>query len=182
MGGRGSSSIGSGGEATSSELTAIGEYSMTSFSGTNTTLRGGGNSNDADLISSGLSKSDKFTGKVYRGLRFDSQSSFDTFKSNLKVGGTFKDKAFLSTSRDQKTASRFYNSDPLGLGKGRVKFVISAKGKKGVELNKIGIKKSEKEVLFNKNAKFKITSKKTVTERDRYGDKIKVLKVTMTEI
>jgi hypothetical protein len=182
MGGRGSTYRGGSAGASASELSAIAEYSMTGYSGTNYNLRNQNNTKEADLISSGLNKSEKFTGRVYRGLRFDNQSAFDNFKSTLNVGGTFQDRAFMSTSKDQNIASRFYNSDPLGMAKGRVKFIISAKGKKGSDLGGIGIKKAEGEVLFNKKAKFKITGKKVVTERDRYGDKIKVLKVTMIEI
>jgi hypothetical protein len=171
---------------TSKEKESISYYSQTGFNEINTAMRKGEINeniiNDINSMNSAIEKSSKYSGKTYRGLRFDNADKYRNFIGELKEGGIFQDKAFLSTSQKEDIASRFYNSDPLGLAKGRVKFEIYGKGNSGASMSDLIGRSNEGEVLFKSNTKFRIRSIQEIVERDRYGESINVIKILLDEI
>lgn len=100
---------------------------------------------------------------AYRGAWLDS----DTI-SKLKAGSSFQDKAFLSTSTDEKTSKMFSDPDLMDPGDGRqpVHFTMKIpKGSKAIPVSDIQdvTYPKEKELLLDKSSKFKI-SKVTVVD------------------
>ena len=84
---------------------------------------------------------------AYRGMTLENEADFNKFKAQLKVGGTFQDPGFLSTSKNGNRA--FRPTTALG-----VWFVI--RSKTGVDVAKFSHHPREEEVLFRPNTLFKI--------------------------
>ena len=103
----------------------------------------------ADKAAEGLRSLPDYKGETYRGTSLD-----NSLIAKMKVGGTYSDKGFLSTSSSPGTADSFggYNST----GKTAVLFTIQ--GKHGKDISSASKFSDEKEILFNPSSKFKITS------------------------
>lgn len=112
-------------------------------------------------ISSFIKDAPKFTGTVYRGMGFnlDKESSanqYYKFIDDVMKFDVITIKPFTSTSQDKDKASEFIGkSTGKDFGKpGGIFFEI--KSKNGVALDGAAEFPVEREVLFNKDAKFKI--------------------------
>jgi len=172
MGGRSGQSIGGsggGGGSSSVEISAaVANYQSTNFDAINNELRYDKPDKYKDIIS-GMDKAsiDVTSDKVYRGLGSDftkeiankygvkDVNDINELKSKL-IGKTIKDKGYMSTTRDLKTAGDFARDK--GTGKTTV-MQISGK-KKGIEVDK-HVKnyraRQEKEFIIKRGTKVKIT-------------------------
>lgn len=81
---------------------------------------------------------------VYRGVSED-------FANKLKSGTSFYDKGFVSTTSDKNIAGEFSGS------KGVLMEISVPKGSKAISLAKSSKHPEEKEILLNRNGKYKIT-------------------------
>jgi hypothetical protein len=152
---------------TEEQAVAINTYTGSMYRDINGLLRGKKDFNDpeyekevqdiADKASEGLRSLPDYKGETYRGTSLD-----NSLIAKMKVGGTYSDKGFLSTSSDPKIADAF-NGGNAGVGKTAVLFTID--GKHGKDISKASSYDDEKEILFNPNSKFKITS---MEEKDGY--------------
>ncbi len=108
-----------------------------------------------ETISAFLQRAPKFEGQTYRGV----QLSPDVF-NNLKasIGGEISFPSFLSTSHDSTKASMFAGESQMGNDKKRVLFKIEADSGVAIGGDLHRFKDSEKEVLFDRNSKFRIES------------------------
>lgn len=111
-------------------------------------------------ISKYISLSDKYEGVSYRGIVAD-KNVFESFTS-LKKGDTFIEKGFMSTSLDKLVAEDFADGT-------QYKIIFEIKGKNGVDISSISEMQEEKEVLFDKSSKFKIT-KISKSVKKAYGN------------
>jgi hypothetical protein len=141
-------------ELNSIEKTAIYNYSASGFEKLNQYLLGNSSplpiekeylDNMSNALETALAKMDSnFEGVVYRGANLP-KTRLDDIKNIFENGGVYSEPFFQSSS--------------YGAGAefpGSVRYIINSKtGKKIQSLTKYGVE--EKEVLFNRNAKFKIT-------------------------
>jgi|GEM_PF-5895901 len=132
------------------ERNAIEDYTTDKFQTVNKALRNDGplkgeTKEIVSRIDSALEKAPKYKGgAVFR--KFDAD---DTLIAQLQVGKTFSDKAFISTSKDK----------PAFVPKGTVALQIV--GKSGVDISSLSLHgAAEKEVLFPRDAKFKVVKTK----------------------
>lgn len=107
-------------------------------------------------ISKYISLSDKYIGTSYRGITAD-RTMFDKLKS-LKKGEDYIENGFMSTSADKLVAEDFADGTEY-------KIFFEIKGKNGVDISSISDMQEEKEILFNKSSKFKITKIKIVDKK-----------------
>lgn len=107
-------------------------------------------------ISKYISLSDKYIGTSYRGITAD-RTMFDKLKS-LKKGEDYIENGFMSTSADKLVAEDFADGTEY-------KIFFEIKGKNGVDISSISDMQEEKEILFNKSSKFKITKIKVVDKK-----------------
>lgn len=111
----------------------------------------------SDSISSFLRDTPKFTGTVYRGMYFRTETKrglnkFNTFMENINRSKELTLKSFTSTSAKIEEAEKcIRKSKP---GKGNIIFEI--KSKNGVAPGIAVAFPGEREVLFDKNSKFNI--------------------------
>lgn len=153
---------------------AITKYTGSYYPRINQYLRGQRKQLDDDAlsvitdVSKYLSLSEKYSGISYRGIVAD-RFVFEEFKS-LNKGNIFSEKGFMSTSIDKLVANDFAEGT-------QYKIIFEIKGKNGVDISSISDIPDEKEVLFNKGSKFKIT-KITKSDNKTYGN----IYITMEEI
>lgn len=147
------------------QLEAINAYSGSKFQDINAQLRNPYRfsydtdykkeiSDTTEKISEGLKLLPDHKGETYRGTVLD-----DEIVKEMKVGGTYSDKAFFSTSSMEARAKNYTHSSALGdtyEGKTRVLFTID--GKHGKDISSASNFNYEKEILFAPSSKFKITS------------------------
>jgi len=110
----------------------------------------------AEIMSEALSTSPKFEGLTYRGIGFGADKESVTLYNDLikqAKSGIFLDKGYFSTSAEQSVALAFMES-----GGGEFGIIYKIKGKSGVPIEGLAHIKNEKEVLFNKNSKFRVTN------------------------
>lgn len=119
-------------------------------------------------ISRYIELSDKYVGTSYRGIVAD-RRMFDNLKS-LKKGDDFIEKGFMSTSIERLVAEDFADGSEY-------KVIFEIKGKNGVDISAISDMQEEREVLFNKSSKFRITKIK-VTDKNKFGN----IHISMEEI
>ncbi len=119
-------------------------------------------------ISRYIELSDKYVGTSYRGIVAD-RRMFDNLKS-LKKGDDFIEKGFMSTSIERLVADDFADGVEY-------KVIFEIKGKNGVDISVISDMQEEREVLFNKSSKFRITKIK-VTDKNKFGN----IHISMEEI
>lgn len=99
--------------------------------------------------------------KVYRGMKITKDDPSTNQYANLKVGDTIVDKGFTSTSTSDKVGSKF--SEKLNRSDVSVQLEISLKaGDHALPMDQYHKHESEKEVLLDRNVKFKVVS---VTEK-----------------
>jgi hypothetical protein len=103
----------------------------------------------ADKAAEGLRSLPDYKGETYRGTALN-----DDIVAKMKVGGTYSDKGFLSSSSNPNIADNFSSSNSAG--KTQVFFTIN--GKHGKDISSASEFENEKEILFNPSSKFKITS------------------------
>lgn len=108
-----------------------------------------------DTISTFLQKAPKFDGASYRGVQLSTEI-FDGLKSS--IGGEISFPSFVSTSHDSTKASVFAGERQMGSDKKRVLFKIEANSGVAIGGDLHHFKDSEKEVLFDRNSKFRIES------------------------
>lgn len=153
---------------------AITKYTGSYYPRINQYLRGQRKQLDDDAlsvitdVSKYLSLSEKYSGISYRGIVAD-RFVFEEFKS-LNKGNIFSEKGFMSTSIDKLVANDFAEGT-------QYKIIFEIKGKNGVDISSISDIPDEKEVLFNKGSKFKIT-KIAKSDNKTYGN----IYITMEEI
>lgn len=110
-------------------------------------------------LSKTLLTAPKYRGTSYRGMWFDESKDFNYFVNNLKEGKLFIDKAFLSSSINKGSVSRFME--------GEYKILFTIEGKNGVLLKEISNIPEDMEILFNKNSKFIIKSIKNINTNEK---------------
>lgn len=144
---------------TEEQANAINVYTGFQYAEINSALRGTGDFSKEDRsalldfakeANDGLKALPNYSGETYRGTALPTD-----VVDKLKVGGTYSDKAFLSTSSSKEVAEGF-SSRSIPENTQRVLFTIE--GKYGKDISKASEYKSEKEVLFSPSSKFKITS------------------------
>lgn len=107
-------------------------------------------------ISQYINLSDKYIGTSYRGITAD-RTMFDKLKS-LKKGDGYIENGFMSTSADKLVAEDFADGTEY-------KIIFEIKGKNGVYISAISDIQEEKEILFDKTSKFKITKIKAIDKK-----------------
>lgn len=147
-----------GAALTEDERSAIFNYSNITYAGINDQLREGveihaGLKESLDRIDSGLAKLPDYRGTSYRVLTFDSEESAQAFASQFKAGQNASFREYLSTSR-VRDASSFEFDDHTSSS--NVRFTI--KGKTGKDITKYANQPDQREVLFGRGSKFKVTS------------------------
>ena len=103
----------------------------------------------ADKAAEGLRSLPDYKGETYRGTALSND-----IVAKMKVGGTYSDKGFLSTSSNLDIANNFAGF--TSAGQTRVFFTVN--GKHGKDISSASKFSNEKEILFNPSSKFKITS------------------------
>lgn len=152
---------------TEEQAVAINAYTSSMYRDINGLLRGKKDFTDdpeykqqiqdiADKAAEGLRSLPDYKGETYRGTVLD-----NSLIAKMKVGGTYSDKGFLSTSTDPKVADGFSGFNDAG--KTQVLFTIE--GKHGKDISSASNFQNEKEILFNPSSKFRITS---MEEKDGY--------------
>ena len=91
---------------------------------------------------------------LYRGVR--AVEGYEAAIDAFKVGGTFEEKSFLSTSTDLREAAMFG-------GDGGILLVIEAAGRGGLPVGKLSFFEYENEVLLQRNLKFRVVEAGTYT-------------------
>lgn len=115
----------------------------------------------SDLVSSAIKKHplDKEM-TVYRGMKIKNDEPETLQYKDLKVGDTVSDKGFTSTTTSKSVASKF--SEKLNRSDVQVSIEINLKpGDNALPMDQYS-KGHEKEILLDKNVKFKVTSVKDV--------------------
>ena len=82
---------------------------------------------------------------------------FDNLKS-LKKGDDYIEDGFMSTSANKLVADDFADG-------AQYKIIFEIEGKNGVDISYISDMQEEKEILFDKSSKFKITKIKVVDKK-----------------
>lgn len=143
-------------------IEAISKYTGSYYPRINQYLRGQRKQLDEETLSviDGISKyinlSNKCIGTSYRGITAD-RIIFDKLKS-LKKGDDYIENGFMSTSANKLVAEDFADGTEY-------KVIFEIKGKNGVDISSISDMQEEKEILFNKSSKFKITKIKAVDKK-----------------
>ena len=145
---------------TEDQAEAINTYTGSMYRDINGLLRGAKQFGDpeyekkvqdvADKAAEGLRSLPDYKGETYRGTALNND-----IIEKMKVGGTYSDKGFLSTSSNPDIADTFSNSNKTE-GKTQVLFTID--GKHGKDISSASKFGNEKEILFNPSSKFRITS------------------------
>ncbi|WP_298546654.1 ADP-ribosyltransferase [uncultured Parabacteroides sp.] len=149
-------------EDKSEYIEAISKYTGSYYPRINQYLRGQRKQLDNDTLSviDGISKyinlSDKYIGTSYRGITAD-RIMFDKLKT-LKKGNDYIENGFMSTSANKLVAEDFADGTEY-------KIIFEIKGKNGVDISSISDMQEEKEILFDKSSKFKITKVKVVDKK-----------------
>ncbi len=148
------------------EKTALIDYTGGEYNGINGYLRGvrktitSENESNIKTLDSFLESAPKLTETSYRGLTLD-EENFNVFK-DLKKGSVFTDNAFMSTTYDKAVAENFSGSANY-----QVSMVIE--GKNGVLIQNLSDAKKEKEILFGRGSKYKVTAIKSSGKKGLYG-------------
>jgi hypothetical protein len=136
------------------EKDVIKEYTGGDYGKINDYLRNGTEidsnlKDNINVLSKTLDNAPKFSGEVYRGNYFNSDAQLNNFKEQFKVGETYTDKSFMSTTSNKDVVDLYYNDK---------NFVstMNIKSKSGVSINSLSYYTNENEVLFNKGSKFKV--------------------------
>lgn len=95
-----------------------------------------------------LSKAPKYQGETHRGIGMD-KDSYESFKKAVKSSDVYYDKAFMSTTHDSEESKLFAEE-------GDYTVQIKINGRNGVPIDKLSNSPHEKEVIYNRNTKFKI--------------------------
>lgn len=119
-------------------------------------VREGKEPKTSNAIESLISNSQKFDGKIYRGMSFSDNS----FVSKLKEGSTIDMNGFSSWSSDSKHSIKFASRDKIGV-------MFQMKNKSGVSITHLSRDFSEKEVLLSGQAKIKVNK----VEQKKIGTK-----------
>ena len=102
----------------------------------------------ADLVSKSVKKLKSYQGETYRQVKFEREKDYKNFISLYKKGGIITEKGFISSGLNkQKITKKFY-------GNYEVKFTIKSKNGKNIT----HYNNEEKEILFDRNTKFKVIS------------------------
>ncbi|MFA7257672.1 MAG: minor capsid protein, partial [Kiritimatiellales bacterium] len=111
-----------------------------------------------EAIDTGIAKSKLASdATVYRGVH-DANSIFKGKQlSEVRVGDTFVDKGFLSTTTDLKTVERFTNSTNYGDAPALFNFELK-KGQSGFLMNVVDGDVLEKELLLPRNSEYRVTA------------------------
>lgn len=140
----------------------ISKYTGSYYPRINQYLRGQRKQLDEETLSviDGISKyinlSNKCIGISYRGITAD-RDMFNKLKS-LKKGDDYIENGFMSTSANKLVAEDFADGTEY-------KVIFEIKGKNGVDISSISDMQEEKEILFDKSSKFKITKIKAVNKK-----------------
>lgn len=106
----------------------------------------------SEVLSEFLQAAPKVVAPTYRGMNFGDTASLNNMKAKLKLGGIFSDPGFMSTTYNKQVINGF--SETFGGGK----VLVTIEGKTGVLIEPFSGIRTEKEVLFNRNTKFKVKS------------------------
>lgn len=147
---------------TNEEAKGLKEYTSDGFERINSALRGSlVDENERKEALELAQKADQALRALpsYRGESYRGTSLPPEVINSLKVGGTFSDKGFLSTSSDRDVAEEF----ALEVKGNQKPVFFSIQSKHGKDISGGSDLPSESEVLFAPNSKFKI---KAVEEKD----------------
>lgn len=108
-----------------------------------------------DTIETFIKDAPKHKGIVYRGMKFSKEGKepiqqFNKFVNEMEIASEYTIKQFTSSSISKDTAMNF------SMDKENYGVLFKIKSKNGVYLNGLSLMPEEKEVLFNKETKFKI--------------------------
>ena len=103
-------------------------------------------------LDSALEKLPKYEGNLSRSVYFYGDKEALKFFNNLKVGGTYSEKSYLSTT----TSEELYNPEA------KVQIFIS-NSKKGCDITPIN--KSESEVLYERGTEFTVLDKVSINDK-----------------
>ena len=106
---------------------------------------------DIDDIESLLDVAPNHNGTVYRGGHVP-----PSVLQEMRETGVFRDKAFLSSSVDERVALDFASKNPQNSDDVKVLFTINSK--KGTNIQPVSQVRFEQEVLFHRNTPFKVKS------------------------
>lgn len=112
----------------------------------------------------------KFEGVTYRGIRFTTDSAFESFMSDVENGAIIEDEAFGSTTIERSNVKIFAHS---GVAKYSVEMII--KGRSGVYVDPISSMSTELEVLYPRRTKFKVNNVKVEDATNEYSLKKKAV-------
>lgn len=153
-------------------ITALDRYTMDDFTDVNSVLRNGINSPEAmklpparyrevldriDEITDFLDDAPKFDGVAYRGVSFKNKREMNDLIKNLQSHDKTSFPAFSSSSAKQDVIEDFLTESKYGV-------MLKFESSQGVYIKDFSHFKGEYEVLFNRNAKFKIKGIKKVSE------------------
>lgn len=102
----------------------------------------------ADLVSKSVKKLKSYQGETYRQVKFEREKDYKNFISLYKKGEIITEKGFISSGLNkQKITKKFY-------GNYEVKFTIKSRNGKNIT----HYNNEEKEILFDRNTKFRVIS------------------------
>lgn len=134
------------------EIDAVSDYTTDSFQQINSYLRNGG-SQQKDLntiisrVDSALEKLPKFDGTTYRAFTVPADQ-FDDLSTQLSVGRTYVDKAYMSAS-DRPRGFQAVGNNVISM---------EIRGGNGADISKISLNPGEREVLYRRGQEFIVES------------------------
>lgn len=135
-------------------MTTLNNYTQQDYLAINKNLRRNRSHEAVDTITAQLQEVRNFSGTVYRGLTLEKSEISETFK----VGKVYRDRGFMSCSKDPVRASKF---SCLGVplsrtGERSITLVIESKS--GKDISKFSKYPEELEVLFLPMTGFEVVS------------------------
>jgi hypothetical protein len=155
------------------------EYTSNSYQKINGQLRDANNFQEYNFdrlinnLSDNLKNAPKYNGVTYRGLRFTNPNDYNNFINKLKESDFFVEKAFMSTTSDMQVLDKFFFFD-----KYEVRLKIN--GKNGVLIDKLSLVQAEKEILFDRNSKFKFV--KIISQEYNQQDDVNKILIEISEL
>ena len=135
-------------------MTTLNDYTQEEYERINRTLRANRSHEAVETITAQLKEIKTFNGTVYRGLKLEKSEIKETFK----VGRVYRDKGFMSCSRDPVRASKF---SCLGVPLSRTEersITLVIESKTGKNISRFSKYPEEFEVLFAPMTGFQVTS------------------------
>lgn len=135
-------------------MTTLNDYTQQDYLEINRILRRNRSHEAVDTITAQLQEIKTFCGTVYRGLTIEKSEISETFK----VGRIYRDRGFMSCSKDPVRASKF---SCLGVPLSRTEersITLVIESKSGKDISKFSKYPEEREVLFPPMTGFQVVS------------------------